>query len=143
MSHSLSPSERALITHIAQEAIQVDLGEMNASDEGCVFINYQHESGNRCRVVRTFGRYLVVFRYKAGHSLATYNPECQTMFLAADGSLVALSTNQFKGAGFDKRVYEHLRDNGARRFNGRDWQRQMAEMMSTLAGEWTSPWSEA
>lgn len=141
MSHTLSPSDRALVTRLAQEAIEVDLGEMNASDEGCVFINYKHESGKWCRVVRTYGRYLVVFRFKPGHRPSDSHPEYQAMFLADDGSLHAFFPKQFEGAGYDKKVYEYLRDHGAKRFNGRNWQKQMAEMMATLAGEWTSPWA--
>lgn len=141
MSHTLGPADRELVTKLTQEAIEVDLGEMNATDEGCVFITYKHESGKWCRVVRTYGRYLVVFRFKSGHGVSDYHPEYQAMFLADNGSLIAFNPKQFEGSGYDKKVYEYLRDNGAKRFSSRGWQKQMAETMATLAGEWTPPWT--
>jgi hypothetical protein len=148
MSHTLSPHDRALVARFAHEAFEVDLGEMEAEpDGGPVFINYRKGDGRWARVVRTFGRYLMVFRYAPDQSPTT-PPVYQAMFLAEDGSLIAFFPRQFEGPGFDKKVYEYLRDYGVRnkvpgalRFNGRNWQRKMGKAMADIARDWSSPWA--
>jgi len=130
---SLSPHDRALLVRFTTEQIaEKNLNFFEASDEGCVFVN--HVQGTRWqRVVRTYGRYLVVFKDELNR------PNDYTMsFLAPDGTLVPYDHRALGKNAPDRVSYEWLRDNGAQRFNGKHWQRNMAAAMVKLASDWNA-----
>lgn len=107
--------------------------QFKASHDQCVFVSYISEDGNMRRVCRTYGKYLVLFRY------APKTSRYETYYLNADKAWILYEAPATPGANHDKVVTEWLRDHQAFAFKGKGWLKALTSQILDAVAAWEVP----